>query len=81
MILQKSYSRYHLTIPAELVKFLGWEKGKELGVFPGSNKHEILIRELPEKRNKQNSSCIYLSKDSMSNEAGEKAYENSGVNR
>lgn len=56
MLLQKSNSRYHLTIPIEVIKFLGWEKGKDLGVFLGSNQHELVIREINQTPSKKSSS-------------------------
>ena len=44
MKLQQTKSRYFLTIPIKLVKFLGWQKGQEIELVMGKNK-EIILKE------------------------------------
>ena len=39
--------RFHLTIPSDYVRLLGWRKGIDLAVIPSRNERELTIKEFP----------------------------------
>lgn len=39
--------RFHLTIPTQYVRLLGWKKGIELAIVPGKEDRTLLLKEMP----------------------------------
>ncbi|MDD4082226.1 MAG: AbrB/MazE/SpoVT family DNA-binding domain-containing protein [Sphaerochaetaceae bacterium] len=48
MRLQETKERFHITVPKEYVRLLGWKKGQELSLYPLGEK-EIIIKEISKK--------------------------------
>ena len=47
MKIQESKGRFHVTLPKQYVRLLGWQRGTELTILPSTKEKELLIKEMP----------------------------------
>jgi len=48
--IQKSKNCLFVNLPAQYCRLLGWKKGTELVIYPGTEKGTLLMKEMPKKK-------------------------------